>query len=1141
MSAEFVHLHNHTEFSLLDGSARIKALVEAAVNNNMPAIAITDHGVMYGVIDFYKAAVERGIKPIIGCEVYVAPRTRFDKEPRKDENQFHLVLLAKNKTGYENLLKLVSAGFTEGFYYKPRVDKEILKKYSEGLIALSGCMAGEISRLILNDNLKEAEELAKFYNQVYGQENFYLELQDHGIEGQQLINRHLLEMSKRLGIPTVATNDVHYIKRKEQEIHDVLLCIQTGKTLADENRMRFGTSEFYLKTREEMELLFGEYREALDNSLKIAEKCNLQLNFDEFHLPYYEIPKEHSVDSYLRKMCFDRAKSCYKQIEGKVRERLDYELKVIKDMGYSDYFLIVQDFVNYAKEKGILVGPGRGSAAGSIVAYVLGITNIDPLKYNLLFERFLNPERVSMPDIDIDFCFERRGEVIDYVVNKYGSDKVAQIITFGTMAARAAVRDVGRVMNVPLPQVDKVAKMIPNELGVTIEKALKVNRELVDACEVDAQIKKLIENARALEGIQRHASTHAAGIVISKEELTRYVPLQRTADDFVVTQYAKDQVEDIGLLKMDILGLRTLTVIGNALKIIKKVHGKEIDIEEISLDDKATYDLLSRANTAGVFQLESSGLRAILKELKPSHLEDIIALVALYRPGPLGSGMVDDFIARKHGKKEASYLHPKLEPILKETYGVILYQEQVMKIANDLAGFTLGQADMLRRSMGKKKPEIIAEAKKDFIEGAKSKEIDLQIAEKIFELIEHFAGYGFNKSHSAAYALIAYQTAYLKAHYPVEYMASLLTSVMEHSDKVSFYIRVCQQMGIDILPPDVNESLEDFTAAKGKIRFGLAAVKNVGRGAIKSIIKARNELGRFTSLQDFCEKVDLSQINKRMIESLIRCGAFDFTQMYRSRLLNISDQAVELGLKLSADRNSGQVNLFDIVDDTKESLTAEVKPPELDEFSNRELLAMEKEMLGFYVSGHPLDEYVNDLAKVRNCNNEELTSKHDDQRVILGGIITALRYTITKKGEQMSYLTLEDLTGSTDVLVFPKTLTKYRNQLQEDGVIILEGRVHHEDDNVKIFAEKITNIKECSNELKSREIYIKIEDRENTEQTLQKLKHMFKSSIGNTPIYLHWPETKKTILCDNRVNFNQELVEEIKSICGQENVYIKEI
>jgi len=1051
-SPGFVHLHNHTEYSLLDGAARIPDLVAAAAAQGAQALAITDHGAMFGVIDFYTTCREAGIKPILGCEVYVAPRTRHDRQAGVDDKLHHLVLLAKDETGYRNLMRLVSIGYTEGFYYKPRVDKEILNRYRRGLVALSACLAGEVPASALREGEEGAAAAAAAYREIFGPD-FYLELQDHGLADQRQVNRILVNVARRLEIPLVATNDVHYIRAQEAEIQDILLCIQTGKTLNDSQRMRFGSNEFYLKSPEQMAQLFGEVPEALANTVAIAEQCAVDLDFDGVHLPEYDVPPGYDVDSYLRELCYQGAVRRYGEITEEIARRLDYELSIIAQTGFSGYFLIVWDFIRYAREKGVLVGPGRGSAAGSLVAYSLGITNLDPLPYGLLFERFLNPERVSMPDIDIDFCFERRGEVIDYVFGKYGRDRVAQIITFGTMAARAAVRDVGRALGMTYGEVDRVAKLIPAELGMTIDKALQTP-DLASLYAQDEQVKKLLDTARALEGMPRHASIHAAGVVISRETLTNYLPLYRTTDGVVATQFPKETVEKLGLLKMDFLGLRTLTVIGDAVRMIRENRGISLDMDHLPLDDPATYELLCKGETAGVFQLESSGMRAILRDLRPEVFEDIIALVALYRPGPLGSGMVEDFIARKHGAKEVEYLHPMLEPILKDTYGVILYQEQVMRIASVMSGFTLGQADLLRRAMGKKKPEIIAGLRSQFVEGAEKNGVQPEVAQKVFELIEYFAGYGFNKSHSAAYALIAYQTAYLKANYAPEYMAALLTSVKDNADKVGLYVEECRRMGLDVLPPDVNESRVDFTIAGGKIRFGLAAVKNVGEGTVQAIIEARDREGPYKGLVDFLQRIDGRAINRRVMESLIRAGAFASLGYRRSQLLAVLDEALQAAHRAQRERESGQLSLFGFT--SQAGVGSEISLPDVPEFSPRELLAMEKETLGLYISGHPLAQYRDLLRSVTSADCGEIPGLPGGKQVILGGLLTGVKRISTRKGESMCFATLEDLTGKVEVVVFPRVFERSRDMLVPDAPVLVCGTVQVNGDDVKVICDSIS-------------------------------------------------------------------------------------
>ncbi|MGI6684569.1 MAG: DNA polymerase III subunit alpha [Bacillota bacterium] len=1130
----FVHLHCHTEYSLLDGASRIKSLVKRAKELNMPAVAITDHGVMYGAIDFYKEAKREGIKPIIGCEVYVAQRTRFDKEPKKDDSPYHLVLLAENQEGYRNLSKIVSLGFLEGFYYKPRVDREILRKYHKGLIALSACLAGEIPQYLIEDRYEQAKSTAIEYQEIFGRDNFYLEIQQHGIEEQTKVNLGLVQLAQELNLPLIATNDIHYVNRKDASAQDVLLCIQTGKIREEENRMRFPTDEFYLKSYEEMELLFAEYPEALSNSLKIAERCQVDFEFDHLYLPDYKVPEGFTLNSYLKSLCMEGAKKKYPVFSEEIEKRLLYELEVIEEMNYPGYFLIVWDLVNYARRNKIMVGPGRGSAAGSMVAYTLGITNIDPMKYGLLFERFLNPERVSMPDIDIDFCFERRGEIIDYLVQKYGTDRVAQIITFGTMAAKAAVRDVGRVLNISYGVVDRVAKLIPNDLGMTIDKALEVSPELKTYYEEDSQIKEMIDLARQLEGIPRHASTHAAGVVISRNKLMEHLPIQKTTDGGVTTQFAKETVEEIGLLKMDILGLRTLTVIRDALENIKLNQNIELNLNTISLEDSQTFEMLSQGDSTGVFQLESSGMKNILKNLKPERFEDIIALVALYRPGPLGSGMVEDFIDRKHGKKKTDYLHEDLKPILEETYGVILYQEQVMKIASSLAGFSLGQADMLRRAMGKKKPEVIAGQRKNFLDGALKNGVKSEVASQIFDLMEYFAGYGFNKSHSAAYALVAYQTAYLKAHFPVEFMAALLTSIMDNMDRVPVYIEECRRMGIKILPPDINESLIDFTVVNNKIRFGLAAVKNVGRSAIESIISARMEGGRFLSLEDFCERV---VINRRVLESLIRCGAFDSMGLKRSQLLAGMEMCLEFGHKRMQERASGQLSLFDF-GVTEHQGTMGIEFPDLPEYPPRELLAMEKEMIGFYVSGHPLDAYDKFLSRESINSIDSLSQAKDGEPVKVGGIINSVRQMVTRKGELMAQFILEDFTGSISCIAFPRTFESFGDLIQIDQVVVIEGRINCQDEEKKVFCQVLRHPGENKTKAK---LFIRIKNGDE-ETRLGQIQKILMDYPGDIPVYLYNAKTRKSLLVQNKywVSPTEDMIFHLKDLFGAENVVLKD-
>lgn len=1130
----FVHLHVHTEYSLLDGAARIKKVVETAASMGMQSLAVTDHGVMYGVVDFYKACKKQNIKPVLGCEVYVAPRTRHDRTPKVDDNLYHLVLLAKNKTGYRNLLRLVSTGFTEGFYYKPRVDKELLAAHSQGLIALSGCIAGEVATHIVNGNPEQAAKSVGDYADIFGRDNFYLELQDHGLEEQKTANRGLVELHNKSGIPLVATNDVHYVLRDHAEMQDVLLCIQTGKTVDDPGRMRFDSMEFYLKDGREMAMLFGELPEALENTARIAQRCNVDLEFGKLHLPEYRVPENHSPDTYLRELCLEGIKWRYGEMSEPVRQRLEFELKVIKQMGYSTYFLIVWDFIHFARKSGIPVGPGRGSAAGSLVAYALGITNIDPLRYGLLFERFLNPERVSMPDIDIDFCFEKRGQVIEYVAEKYGSDRVAQIATFGTMAARAAIRDVGRAMGIPYGDVDRIAKLVPTELHITIEKALHDSAELSDLYRQDDQVRKLIDTAALLEGMPRHASTHAAGVVITRQPLTHYLPLYKAADGPLTTQFAKDQVEELGLLKMDLLGLRTLTVISDAVQMIGQNRDVQINIDEIPLDDPCTFELLGRGDGVGVFQLESSGMRAILRELKPEVFEDIVALVALYRPGPLGSGMVEDFIKSKHGEKKVVYLHPKLEPILRDTYGVILYQEQVMRIASDLSGFTLGEADMLRRAMGKKKPEIIAGLRAQFVEGAEKNGVDAAIAGQVFDLMEYFAGYGFNKSHSAAYAMVSYQTAYLKANYPVEYMAALLTSVRDNTDKVAYYIEECRRMNIDVLPPDVNASGVDFTVDGDKIRFGMAAIKNVGLGAVQSIIEIKEQGGPYLSFADFCQRLDTRVINRRVLENLVKSGALDSLGHYRSQMMAAVESGLGLAQASQKDRKNGQLSLLDFWGEEVKN-TVNIEMPEVREYPPADMLALEKEALGLYVSGHPLSEYREAIRRHATHQVAGLGELEDRSEVVVGGLLAGIKKITTKRGENMAFASLEDLTGMVELVVFPRTYRECGSLLKAEGAVLVSGITNRSGEDTKI----IVNTMKPLGRQQYGEIYLKLDDVSTS--MVARIQQVLCTFPGECPVYLYFPERKKLARTDRRfwVSLDSGVVDELSALLGPERVRVK--
>ncbi|MFY9414450.1 MAG: DNA polymerase III subunit alpha [Tepidanaerobacteraceae bacterium] len=1126
--AEFVHLHVHTNYSLLDGACEIDRLARRLSELGMKSCAITDHGAMYGVIDFYKKMLAYGIKPIIGAEVYMAERIMQDKEPGVDDEQYHLVLLAKDIQGYKNLMKLVSLGFTEGFYYKPRIDMDILAKYSEGLIALSGCLAGRIPSLLLKGNFDEAKNIALQLNSIFGQDNFFIEVQDHGLLDQRRIINDLIRLSQETGIPLVATNDVHYIQKEDALAQDVLMCIQTGKTLDEENRMKFESSEFYLKSPEEMASLFSYIPEALENTIRIAESCNVTLDFGTIHLPSFRVPEGLTEDEYLNRLCYKGARERYPEITGEIKQRLDYELETIKKMGYSSYFLIVWDFINFARQNGIMVGPGRGSAAGSLVAYCLYITNIDPLKYNLLFERFLNPERISMPDIDVDFCYERRQEVIDYVVRKYGQDRVAQIVTFGTMAARAAIRDVGRVMGYPYGEVDRIAKMVPAELGITIENALTLNPELKKLYEENERIRRLIDIAKDLEGFPRHASTHAAGVVISKDPIVEHVPLHKLGDSNVTTQYTMTALEELGLLKMDFLGLRTLTVIRDAINIIRRTKNVEINLDKLPLDDKKVYEMLSQGNTAGVFQLESTGMRNLLKELRPETFQDVAAIIGLYRPGPLGSGAAEDFIKSKNGLKPIKYLHPKLEPILSETYGIILYQEQAMKIAQELAGFSLAQADILRKAMGKKQQDVMAAQRESFVNGCVKNGIDKVTAEKIFDEISYFAGYGFNKAHSAAYAVIAYQTAYLKAHFPVEYMAALLTSVIDNSDKVAHYINECRHLGIKVLPPDINESYESFTVVSDKIRFGLTAVKNVGHNVARAIIMARKSEGKFTSFTDFVEKVS-GDLNKKALESPIKSGAFASIGAKRSQLLAIYEDTLTRIQKEQRQGMKNQISLFQILDDTAsygESL------PDVPEFPSAELLAMEKDMLGIYLSGHPLSEFERELSEnvtfyLGDKNNDNI----DKKEVLVGGIITGIQTKATRNESIMAFINIEDLTGSMEAIVFPTVFEKYKSLLHPDSKVYIKGRIDSKEDEApKLLVEEIRPLGKRESE---GTVVFTVSNGDQLD--MNALKDFISNHMGNDRVVIYIKETAKSYLLDKKMEASRENLNMLASITGLRN------
>ncbi len=1134
---DFVHLHCHSQYSLLDAASKVPQLIKRAVELKFPAIAITDHGNLFGAISFYQEAMKQGIKPIIGIEAYIAPQSRFDKTAHGiKEASFHITLLCKNEIGYKNLLKLTTASYLEGFYYKPRIDKELLKKHHEGLIALSGCLKGEVPYSTWNEQLDKARQAIRELVDIFGPKDFYLELMDQGIDAQQKLFEHYPKFAKEFGLKLVATNDCHYIHQADAQAHDALICIGTGSVISDQDRMRYHGNNFYLKSAQEMKEVFKDYPDAIKSTIEIAERCNLELDFKETHLPIFAPPDGKEPGAYLDELCFQFLSS---KLNGKVPEeydkRLRYELSVIKKMGFTGYFLVVWDFIRYAKENKIPVGPGRGSAAGSLVAYVLGITSIDPIQHGLIFERFLNPDRISMPDIDIDFCYERRDEVIEYVGKKYGQESVAHIVTFGTMAARAVLRDVGRVMGINYQEVDKLAKLIPAELDVTIERALQIEPRFRDLTTSNEEMKQLIETSKALEGLSRHASTHAAGIVISDAPLHEYCPLFKSNDQ-ITTQYDMESVEKIGLLKMDFLGLRTLTVIDEACKIINRVHKIDLKIEEIPLDNRATYEMLSRGEAIGVFQLESSGMRDLLKKMKPTKFGDIVALLALYRPGPLGSGMVDDFIKRMYDSSHIKYDHPALEPILKETYGIILYQEQVMQIVSTLAGFSLAKADSLRRAMGKKIPEIMEREKKSFIEGAEKKGVNTRTAEKIWNLIEYFSGYGFNKSHSTAYAFISYQTAYLKANYQIEFMTALLSSEKDNTDKIVRYIEECKRVGIPVLPPSVNQSFSLFACVGNTIRFGLSAVKNVGTLAVESIIATREAKGIFKSLNEFCERVDLRLCNRKVLESLIKCGAFDDFKIKRSQLMTILDRVLEMGSKTQQDRQRGQLSLLDGMSDHSSLGGKDTDLPNIDEWPESQLLGYERELLGFYVSAHPLSKFEKVLRTYASTTAISLAELKDQEPLTIGGIVSTIKEITTKKGDRMAFVGLEDLDGRCEVVVFPELFKSSITLLQKDTIVFIRGKANSRDDTPKVIAEEIIPIEEVEKKL-TKVISIDLLTAGLDMATLQRLKEILAQHPGKTPVYINFkdPAGRKTVLHSGesfKVETSTPLFEELEQLLG---------
>ncbi len=1147
----FTHLHVHTEYSLLDGSNKIKEYVDRVKALGMDSAAITDHGVMYGVIDFYRAARAAGINPILGCEVYVAPGSRFDREVGSgDDRYYHLVLLAENNQGYSNLMKIVSKGFVEGFYYKPRVDLSLLEKYHEGIIALSACLAGEVARFLTRGMYEDAKKAALRYQDIFGKGNFFLELQDHGIPEQQNVNQQLLKMHRETGIELVATNDVHYTLAEDAQPHDVLLCLQTGKKLADEDRMRYEGGQYYVKSPEEMERLFPYAPEALENTHKIAQRCHVEIEFGVTKLPKFDVPEGYTSWEYLNELCFRGLEERYQPVTEELKERLNYELSTIRNMGYVDYFLIVWDFIKYARDHDIMVGPGRGSAAGSLVAYTLGITQLDPIRYDLLFERFLNPERVSMPDIDVDFCFERRQEVIDYVRRKYGDDCVVQIVTFGTLAARGVIRDVGRVMDLPYAQVDTIAKMIPQELNITIDKALQMNPELKKVYEDQKEIHDLIDTAKRLEGLPRHTSMHAAGVVISQKDVSEYVPLSRASDGSIVTQFTMTTLEELGLLKMDFLGLRTLTVIQNAVHLIEQDAGVKLDMQHIDYNDKKVLDSLGTGRSDGVFQLESVGMKNFMKELKPQSLEDVIAGISLYRPGPMD--FIPQYIRGKNRPDTIKYDCPQLEPILKPTYGCIVYQEQVMQIVRNLAGYTLGRSDLVRRAMSKKKAAVMEKERQNFVYGNEEEEvpgciangISEQTANKIYDDMIDFAKYAFNKSHAAAYAVVSYQTAFLKYYYPVEFMAALMTSVIEMPTKVAEYIQVCRQMNIKILPPDVNRGAYGFSVDNGAIRYGLSAIKSVGRPVINALVEEREANGEYRSLKDFIERLT-GTVNKRAIENFIKAGALDCLEGNRRQKMLVYGQIVDSIAQEKKNSFAGQMSLFDLVSD-EEKKEYEIRMPDVEEYDKEMILAFEKDVLGIYLSGHPLERYRNIMEKMISAKTTDfqpdeesgIPKVYDGQKVIIGGMITEKTIKYTRNNKVMAFLTVEDLLGTVEIVVFPRDYEKWQAMLNEDARVFVQGRVNAEDDKPsKLILEKVRAFEDMPQEL-----WIQFKDKAEYAEKEQELLETLKgySGVSAVVIYLKDVNAMKRLPAGYHARISDSLTGELRKKYGESNVKVVE-
>ncbi|MBE5944555.1 MAG: DNA polymerase III subunit alpha [Lachnospiraceae bacterium] len=1155
---DFTHLHVHTEYSLLDGSAKIKELVARAKELGMSALAITDHGVMYGAIDFYKAAKAAGIKPIIGCEVYVAPGSRFDREVVKgDDRYYHLVLLAKNNQGYKNLCKIVSKGFTEGYYYKPRVDMEILETYSEGIIALSACLAGEVAVNIRKNNYDKALETALKYRDIFGEGNYYLEMQDHGIPEQRTVNAGIMRLSKETGIPMVVTNDSHYIGAEDAEAHDILLCIQTGKIVTDEDRMRYDGGQYYLKSPEEMYALFPYAKEALENTCKIADMCNVEIVFGEQKVPRYDVPAGYDAYSYLKEICYQGLERRYNPVTDALKERLEYELNTIRDMGFVDYFLIVWDFIKYAKDNDIAVGPGRGSAAGSIVSYCLEITNIEPTGFNLLFERFLNPERVTMPDIDIDFCVDRRQEVIDYVVRKYGKEKVVQIATFGTMAAKMCIRDVGRAMDLPYSLCDRVAKAIPSDLGITIPKALESSKELQDMYHEEPAIKKLVDMAIKLEGLPRHSSTHAAGVVIGRESIDEYVPLSKGTEDSTTTQYNMTTIEELGLLKMDFLGLRNLTVIQNALRLIKDNHNIDIDIDQIDMTDKTVYDMISAGKTEGVFQLESAGMKSFMKELKPANIEDVIAGISLYRPGPMD--FIPLYIKGKEHPSDVTYDHPALEKILAPTYGCIVYQEQVMQIVMELAGYTLGRSDLVRRAMSKKKADVMMKERQNFVYGNElegvpgciSRGVSEAVANKVFDEMTDFAKYAFNKSHAAAYAVVAYQTAYLKCHYPVEYMAALISSVKENSGKVATYIQTCKSMGIKILPPDVNVGRGDFSVDGNSIRYGLSAIKSVGEGVTNVIREDVDNFGPFKDLEDFVTRLSNKEANKRTIESFICAGAFDSFGHNRRQMLMVYPSVIDQVWQNKKNSMSGQMSMLDFLG-LEEQNDFKVKYPEVEEFSKEELLAREKEMLGIYISGHPLDEYMELIDQETNAKSIDFIPDEEDGVIramdkipyVLGGMIEKITIKTTRHGDNMAFITLEDLYGTVEVVVFPRDYAKYKHLIVKDAKVLVKGNASVTEEEGKLLLSNLITFEEikADKDATNKEVWVCFENENDYFEKETGFMNILREFPGRTEVWVQLRASRKAKRMGDRykVLASEDFILRLKMAYGMDNIVVRE-